>query len=143
MSVMTNTPAVETVSMRKIWLTGLLAAAISAVANAIIFFVAAATGLLDTNFVMQPLGQTMTVFPVIISSFVGVLVGTAVFAALAKFTSRPISIFRIVAIVALVLSLAQPLLIQGAPVSFLLTLEVMHIVAGVIAIYLLTTRTRA
>jgi hypothetical protein len=143
MSVVTNSTAVETVSMRKIWLTGLLAAAISAVVNAIIFFVAAATGLLDTNFVMQPLGQTLTVVPVIASSFIGVLVGTAVFAALAKFTSRPISIFRVVAIVVLVLSFIQPLLIPNVPLGMLLTLELMHVVAGVIAIYLLTTRTRA
>jgi hypothetical protein len=68
-----------------------------------------------------------------------------------RFSQWPISTFRIVAIIALVLSFAQPLLLTSgmmptaAPVGIgtILVLELMHIVAGVAAIYLLTTRGRA
>ncbi|HVF01469.1 MAG TPA: DUF6069 family protein [Rubrobacteraceae bacterium] len=51
-------------------------------------------------------------------------------------------VFRIVAVVALVLSFATPLTIPGAPTSMVLTLELMHMVAALVIVSTLTTLTR-
>ena len=66
-----------------------------------------------------------------------------VFAVVALLSRRPIRTFRIVAAVALVLSFATPLTIPGAPLSMILTLELMHVVAAVLITGTLTTLARA
>jgi hypothetical protein len=66
-----------------------------------------------------------------------------VFAAVALLARRPIRTFRIVAAVVLVLSFVTPLTIPGAPLSMILTLELMHVVEAVIIAGMLTTLARA
>jgi len=56
---------------------------------------------------------------------------------------RPILTFRIVAAVVLALSCLTPPTIPGAPISMILTLELMHVVAAVVIVGLLTTMVRA
>lgn len=134
----------------KVWQTGLIAAAVAAVLNLIVYFIASAAGV---PFNLTPAGMPAPPFPflVVFATFVGVLLGTLVFQLLPRVTRRPISTFRIVAIVALVLSFAQPLLLttgalplsEPVQTSTILVLEIMHLVAGVSAIYFLTTRARA
>lgn len=66
-----------------------------------------------------------------------------IFTVVALLAQRPIRTFRIVAAVVLVLSFATPLTIPGAPLSMILTLELMHVVAAVIITGMLTTLARA
>jgi len=66
-----------------------------------------------------------------------------IFAVVVLLSRRPIWTFRIVAAVVLVLSFATPLTISGAPLSMILTLELMHVVAAVIIAGMLTTLARA
>jgi hypothetical protein len=134
----------------RIWQTGLLAAAIAAVANLIIYFIAQALGV---NFNFMPAEMPSPPFPVAIigATFVFTLIGTLILTLLPRFSQRPISTFRIVAIIALVLSFAQPFFLTSGmmptagPVGMntVVSLLLMHLVSGIIAIYLLTTRTRA
>ena len=65
-----------------------------------------------------------------------------VFTIVALLSRWPIRTFRIVAAVVLVLSFATPLTIPGAPLSMILTLELMHVVAAVIITGMLTTLAR-
>ena len=65
------------------------------------------------------------------------------FAIVALLARRPIRTFRIVAAVVLVLSFATPLTIPGTPLSMILTLELMHVVAAVIIAGMLTMLARA
>lgn len=134
----------------KVWQTGLIAVAVAAVLNLIVYFVANALGI---SFNITPPSMPAPPFPFLVTfaTVVGVLLGTLVFQLLPRVTRRPISTFRIVAIVALVLSFAQPLLLttgamqlsEPVQTSTILVLEIMHLVAGVAAIYFLTTRARA
>ena len=134
----------------RIWQAGLLAAVIAAVINVVLYLIAQAAGV-NFNFMPADMPAPPFAFAVIFATFVGVLLGTLGFTLMPRFSQRPISTFRIVAIVALVLSFAQPLLLTSgmmptaAPVGIgtILVLELMHIVAGVAAIYLLTSRGRA
>lgn len=146
-----NTAQTETLAPNgRIWQTGLLAAVIASVINLIVWALASAAGI---SFAITPPEMPAPPFPlaVVFATFVGVLLGTLLLTLMPRFSKRPISTWRIVAIVALVLSFGQPLLLTtgmmptAAPVEAgtILVLEVMHVVGGAVAIYLLTTRTRA
>jgi hypothetical protein len=113
---------------RLLWATPLAAVA-AAVGNAVVYFVASALGAMPQDFVVQGSGP-ITLAPVI-------------FAVVVLLSRRPIWTFRIVAVVALVLSFVTPLTIPGAPLSLILTLELMHVVAAVIITGVLTTLARA
>ena len=80
--------------------------------------------------------------PVVVSSVVGAIGAAIVFAIIGLFARRPVRLFRIVTTVLLVLSLATPLIIPGAPVAMILSLEVMHVVAWAVIVGLLTTMAR-
>ena len=79
------------------------------------------------------------------------MLGAAVFALIIKFARQPVRTFRIVAVVALLLSLTNPIMAAsgmmpiGVTISTatMLSMMVMHIVAGVITIYLLPRLVRA
>ncbi|GAB4530738.1 MAG: hypothetical protein OHK0046_51480 [Anaerolineae bacterium] len=134
----------------RVWQTGLLAAVLASVANVVLYLIADAAGV---EFAVTPEDVPAPPFAlaVIFATFVGILLGTFVLTLMPRFSQRPISTFRTVAIVALVLSFIQPLMLltgmlptpNEVELDTVLVLELMHVIAGGIAIYLLTTRTRA
>ncbi|MDZ4769655.1 MAG: DUF6069 family protein [Chloroflexota bacterium] len=134
----------------RVWTIGVTAAVIASVINVIIYAIASALGV---TFNISPAGMPPIPFAVIVvgATVIGVLVGTLVFTLMPRFTQRPVSLFRTVAIVVLILSLAQPLLLmtgmmptpEPVTIGTIIALELMHIAAGATAIYLLTTRARA
>ncbi|MDX1990775.1 MAG: DUF6069 family protein [bacterium] len=134
----------------KVWQTGLLAAVIASVANVVVYLIASALGI-EFNITPPDVPAPPFVLVVIFATTIGILLGTFVFTLMPRFSQRPISTFRIVAIVALVLSFAQPFMLttgmiptsEPVAISTVLTLEVMHVIAGAVVIYLLTTRARA
>ena len=126
---------------RLLWATPLAAVA-AAVGNAVVYFVASALGAMPQDFVVQGSGP-ITLAPVVLSSLIGAAGAAVIFAVVVLLSRRPIWTFRIVAVVALVLSFVTPLTIPGAPLSMILTLELMHVVAAVIIAGMLTTLARA
>jgi hypothetical protein len=126
---------------RLLWATPLAAVA-AAVGNAIVYFAASALGARPQDFVVQGSGP-ITLAPVVLSSLIGAAGAAVIFAVVVLLSRRPIWTFRIVAVVALVLSFVTPLTISGAPLSLILTLELMHVVAAVIITGVLTTLARA
>ena len=125
---------------RLLWATPLAAVA-ATVGNAVLYFIASALGAMPQDFVVQDSGP-ITVTPVVLSSLIGTAGAAVVFAIVALLSRWPIRTFRIVAAVVLVLSFATPLTIPGAPLSMILTLELMHVVAAVIITGMLTTLAR-
>lgn len=134
----------ESIAWGRIVLVGLLAAVAAAVSNALVYFAASGLGVIPQGFVIRMTSGEMplTVSLVAITSVVGAVGAAAVFAVVGLFARRPVRLFRIVAAVALVLSFAMPLTIPGAPAATILSLEVMHIVAAVVIVGLLTTLAR-
>jgi hypothetical protein len=132
----------EQVAFKRLLWAGPLAAISAAVANAVVYFVAFALGAMPRDFVVQGSGP-ITLAPVVFSSLIGAAGATLVFAVLALLTRRPIRTFRVVAVVVLVLSFATPLTIPGAALPMILTLELMHVVAAVVIVGILTTLARA
>lgn len=132
----------EQVAFKHLLWAGPLAAISAAVANAVLYFVASALGMMPQDVVLQGSGP-ITLAPVIVSSIIGAVGAVMVFTIVALLTRRPIRTFRIVAAVLLVLSFATPLTIPGAPLSMILALELMHVVAAVIIVGILTMVARA
>lgn len=134
----------EAISWMRLPVVALLAALGAAVVNAIVYFAASGLGFVSQSLpVPMPGGeQPLTVAPVVISSVVGAIGGAIVFALIGGFAKRPVRLFRIVATVALALSLAMPLTIPGAPLSMIVSLEVMHVAAWAVIVGLLTTLAR-
>jgi hypothetical protein len=144
-SLATNTKQ-EMVDYRQLGQWTLIAAVVSAVVNSIVFFIAQAMGVFDDVVVtMGGNNMAFSVVPVIMLSIVFILISGGVMWLVARFSQRPISTWRIVAIVALILSFGLPFspgAFENPTATLRGTLLLMHTLAGVITIYLLTTRTQ-
>jgi hypothetical protein len=137
--------ATERLAPRKLWWAGPLAAVVAAIVNSALFVGAQSAGLItDAVLLESPTGpQPMNVAAVIMFSVGGLLVGAALLALLTRLSSRPLRVFRIVGIVFLVAYAIAPFTIPGAPIGYILALEVLHLVAGGIALLWLPRLLRA
>ena len=122
-----------------IWRNGVIAAVIAAVLNAILYLVGAATGNMPQT-VLTPMGQPITIAPMIIMSILPLLIGTLAYTILTRFVNNPLAnrIFVIVSILLLIGMAFSPLQLPGAPLGMIVILEVAHLVAGGALIYGLT-----
>jgi hypothetical protein len=134
----------EGIAWKRLPLAVLLAAATAAVANSLIYFAASALGFIPESVLIPTAGgeSPLTVGMVVITSVIGAVGAAIVFAGIGIFSRHPVKLFRIVAVVVLVLSFATPLTIPGAPVSMVLSMEVMHVAAWAMIVGLLTTLAR-
>jgi len=134
----------ERVDLGRLWWVGLLAIIASSIANTIVRVIAVA--LLQPPPEFAPLSWIQP----IIFTVVGVLGGVIVFAIFARVSHRPITIFRITALVVMLVSLVPDFLLlvpdpppfPGITVGTITALSIMHVVAWAITVPLLTTLTR-
>lgn len=127
-------------SIKNILKSGGLAAVIAVAANVGIWLVATAMG-----------GSALQVIAVAINSILGLLVGGLIYALLARFTKRANNIFTVVSIVFLVVYAYAPISAMTTPpagiepfnVTTVIATELMHVVAGALAIWAYTKRAEA
>ena len=131
----------ERIDYRRLLWVAPLAAAVAAIANLALYFIADALGAFPDG-ILLPNGQTMGPAPVLSTSVIGVIAAAIIFAVLGRFSARPIRLFRIVALVALVLSFASPFGIAGAGGTYIGALLLMHVVAAFVAVGFFTTLAR-
>lgn len=133
------------IPLRRIFVTGLLAIVAAALANTVVRFITVSLFSIEAAF--GPL-QRMTP---IVFTVIGVLGGVIVFAVLSRIVQRPVRVFRIVALVVLVVSLipdvllffADATMIPGLTVPGVVALMVMHGVAWAITVSLLARLERS
>jgi hypothetical protein len=114
---------------------GLKAAGTATLINAILFYIFHGAGIIVDTIFIQP-DQPMTIVPIIISSIVPTLMATFVFFLLEKFTKNGFKIFRIIALILLVLSFINPFMgIQGVTIGYAIALNIMHIVVVAALLY--------
>jgi hypothetical protein len=141
MSTSTLSDRSERVASGRLLKVGALAIGASVVANLIIRIIF--VNLLGIGSEFPPLGWG----PPIIFTIIGVLGAVIVFAIIARVAKRPIRLFRIIGVVVLVLSLLPDLgllsanTMPGTSLGSVLALMLMHVAAGAITIWLLTTQT--
>jgi len=122
-------------SFKLTFMAGLMAALVATIVNAILFFIFKwADVIVDTIFI-QP-NQPLNVIPIIISSIVPTFIATLVFYLFEKFTKNGFNIFRIIALVLMILSFANPFMgIPGVTIGYAIALNVMHVVVVGALIY--------
>lgn len=114
---------------------GLMATVSAIVVNVILFYIFHAAGIIVDTIFIQP-NQPMTVVPIIFSSIIPTLLATLVFFLLEKYTKNGFKIFRIIALVLMVVSFMNPFMgIQGVTMGYALALNVMHIVVVAALLY--------
>jgi hypothetical protein len=136
----TGSLIVERIAWGRLWLVGLFAIIASVVVNAVIAIAA-------VSFLPIPASSMQIRIPMVYGVFtvIGALGAVLVFALVARFSRRPIRLFRIIATVVLVLTFVPDLalfsFLGGAvPVAILL---LMHVATYLICVGMLTTMTRA
>jgi Family of unknown function (DUF6069) len=133
----------ERVAFGRLLWAGPLAAVAAAVAKAIVYFIASALGAMPQDVFVEGSGP-ITLEPVVFASVIGAVGAVVVFVVVALLARRrPIQTFNIVAAVALVLSFYTPFTVPEAPVAMVATLLLIHVVAGVVIVGVLTTSVRA
>lgn len=134
----------EQIAYRRLLWVGPLAGLSAAVANAVVYLVASAVGAMPRIDVSGLTGQgPITLGAVVLESFVPALLAAALFALFGRFTRRPVRNFRVLAAVLLGLSFAGPLNLPEVPMVMIATLFIMHVVAGVLIVGVLTTLARS
>jgi hypothetical protein len=130
-------------NFKQVFLSGLTAAAVSSIINAILFFLFHSMGWITDDIFVQP-NQPMTVILVIMASFVPSLIASLVFFAFEKFTQNGFRIFSIVSIILMLLSLASPFtVIPNVTTPYALSLSGMHLVVPLILLYFIDRSKKA
>jgi hypothetical protein len=133
----------ETIVPGKLLSAALMGGVVAAVINLALFFILPA--LLNTPLrVRTPQATELEPLPfvaVIMASIVPAFVGAGFLWLLNRFTSRPVTIFTVIAIAITLFSLAAPFQL-GISTPEAIILVLMHIVAGGAITYFLTTRAR-
>jgi len=125
-------------NFKQVMMAGLSAAAVSAIINAILFFIFKAIGWITDDILVQP-NQPLTVVPVIISSIVPALIAALVFFLFEKYTMNGYRNFSIVTIILMLLSLAVPFSgIPNVTTKYSLALGSMHIVVPLVLLYFIS-----
>lgn len=124
-------------SAATIWRNGVIAAAVSAVVNAIFYLVGAALGGFP-SIVLTPMGTSITLVPVLIMSIVPVLLGTLAYQILTRLNVNANLWFVVITAAVFIAMFPGPLGISGAPTLMVVLLEVMHVVTAGAAVYFLT-----
>lgn len=123
--------------------SGAFAAGIAAVINSILFFIFKAAGIITDDIFVQP-NTPLNVVPVIISSIVPTLIASMVFFLFEKFANNGFKIFRIVSVVLLALSFANPFMgIKGITIPYALVLNLMHVVVVVALLFFIGKANKA
>lgn len=119
----------------------LLSIAAASLANLIVYAIATALFAGPRQFsYLAPLN-------IVVSTAIYLVIAAIVYAVIGRFSKRPVRVFRIVALVAPLLSFAMPLsamqFTPPADATTVLVLLVMHVVAAIVTIGLFTTPARA
>ncbi|MEL6407684.1 MAG: DUF6069 family protein [Chloroflexota bacterium] len=132
----TQTQTSEAVDYSKLWWVTLLAGVTAAGANVLLYIIAQNIGFVGDivpSFLAEQENIPHFAIATTASSIIFIAIGGAVMWIIDRFSDRPITTWRNVAIVALILSLGQPIF-GGFTGNDLIIVEAMHIIAGIIAI---------
>ncbi len=122
-------------NFKQIITAGAMAAGVSVVINAILFYVFKAAGVFTDDIFIQP-NQPLTIVPIILSSVMPSIVGACIFFLFEKFSNNGFKIFSIVSIVLMVLSFVNPFVgIKDVTIAYGVVLDVMHVVVAMSLLY--------
>lgn len=122
-------------AFKQAFMAGLMAAGVATGLNALLFFIFKALGIIVDTIFIQP-NQPLTIVPIIISSILPSLIASLVFFLLEKFTKNGFKVFRIIALVLVVLSFINPFMgIPNVTVAYAVVFNLMHVVVAGAVLY--------
>jgi len=123
-------------SSTSLWKAGLIASAIAAASNALIYGVGRIAGTIPQSVEVDALSGTgpVTATTVIFTSVLAVIVATLFYAVLRRTIRRPERTFLIAGTILLVVSLTMPFSIPGVPMKMAVTLALMHVTTAIVAL---------
>lgn len=128
--------SIEKIAAKKLLWVAPLAGAIAAGINSVLFLIGSAIGLIDAAVLVPGMNTPITIAPVMMSSFIPSLIAGLVLGVMNYFLNKPFKVFRVVALVLLILSFANPFMgIPGIPVGMGLWLNLMHVVVAGTVVY--------
>lgn len=128
--------SIEKIAVKKLLWVAPLAGAIAAGINSILFLIGSAIGLVDESVLVPGMNTPITIAPVMMSSFIPSLIAGLVLGVMNYFLNKPFKVFRVVALVLLILSFANPFMgIPGIPLGMGIWLNVMHVVVAGTVVY--------
>ena len=118
-------------NFKQVIIAAAIAAGVSALINAILFFIFQAAGILTPDIMVQP-NQPLSVIPVIMASILPTFIAAIVFFLLEKYSKNGFKIFSILAIILLLLSFSNPFFsIPNITIGYGVVLCLMHVVVAV------------
>ena len=131
----------ERIAWNRLWWVGLLTIVAAAIANVLVRTLAVALFGVSSEFELLQPGAVAG------STVLFLVLAVGAFALVGRFSRQPITLYRRIAVVALILSLFNPLAVGlglfpvtgTVTVGIVVTMLVMHVVAAAIAVGLLTT----
>ncbi|MUT65958.1 DUF6069 family protein [Paenibacillus sp. NEAU-GSW1] len=106
-----------------------VAALIATVLNIVVYYIGDAAGAFPSTIEVMA-GKSLQISNVIMMSVLGTLIGMVIFAAVGS-----LKIFRIIAIVGFILLLFTPASVKDPTTEFVVYLEIMHVVATVVVLW--------
>lgn len=123
-------------TFKQIFQAGSFSAFTAAGINAILFFIFHTAGFITDDIFVQP-NTPITVVAILFSSIIPTLVASLVFFLFEKYSNHGFRNFRILAIVLVIASFMNPMMIPGVTMPYAIALNVMHVVvAGSILFYI-------
>ena len=108
------------------------------IANAIIYSVTNAFGMIPGEILVPPFNEALALFGVLIDTTAFTLIGALVYAGFLKWNKRPVANFRWLALAVVTVGFAYPLLIPNIPLNMYIALNLMHIMGGIVVVAALT-----
>jgi hypothetical protein len=142
-STVTSTQPAERVALNRLLWVGPLAILVATIANVVIQQIAVAVLQPDPAF------MPLTLMPPIIFTVVGVLGAVIVYALAGRFSRQPVRLFQRIALITLLVSFVPDIMMAitgfnpGTTVANVVVLMLMHVVAWLIAVGMLTRLTQA
>lgn len=140
----TQGPNVTRSAIRQLIAAGVVAAVLASLANVLVYYFLPALFGFALEFPLQGPGSEvgqLPVFMVVMATVIGAMGGTVVLGILKRFTGRPATLFRRIALAFLLLSFGAPFSLP-APLPVRLTLATMHVIAAGVITTMLTARLR-
>lgn len=116
--------------------SGLFAGIASVLVNVTLYFTFTALGFITEDILVN--GMPMSALVIVMASFVPALIGSMVFFLLNKYLNVSYSVFAIISMVLLSLSMINPfVMIPGVTVAYAISLDILHIPVALFLLYFL------
>ena len=107
---------------------GGIAGVISAIINAILFYIANSSGIITDDILLPANNEPMTVVPIVLSSLIPSILGAIVYYFIQKYSTSGLKVFQIISVVLLFVSFVNPFMIPNVTAAYAIALNIMHIV---------------